>query len=113
MAEIARRVAGHRAELLPFLQRIAAEREFSALGPVSARSGENLAELLRVRPIAATRPPLFALAVRYFFRREVEANPQLAFGLVLDFVQDISQSQRAGFAALDATLTQHGVTLQR
>ena len=37
-----------RAELLPFLQRLAAEREFAALVPVSARSGENLSELLRV-----------------------------------------------------------------
>lgn len=37
-----------RAELLPFLQRLATEREFAALVPVSARSGENLAELLRV-----------------------------------------------------------------
>ena len=37
-----------RAELLPFLARLAGEREFAALVPVSARSGENLAELLRV-----------------------------------------------------------------
>ena len=37
-----------RAELLPFLQRLSGEREFAALVPVSARTGENLAELLRV-----------------------------------------------------------------
>jgi GTP-binding protein Era len=37
-----------RAELLPFLQRLSQEREFAALVPVSARSGENLPELLRV-----------------------------------------------------------------
>jgi GTP-binding protein Era len=37
-----------RAGLLPFLQRLAAEREFAALVPVSAQSGENLPELLRV-----------------------------------------------------------------
>jgi GTP-binding protein Era len=37
-----------RAELLPFLERLAREREFAALVPVSARSGANLAELLRV-----------------------------------------------------------------
>src|SRR6185503_2901418 len=37
-----------RSELLPFLQRLSQEREFAALVPVSARSGENLSELLRV-----------------------------------------------------------------
>jgi len=38
----------NRLELLPFLERLAREREFVALVPVSARSGENLPELLRV-----------------------------------------------------------------
>jgi GTP-binding protein Era len=37
-----------RAELLPFLQRLDKERDFAALVPVSARSAENLPELLRV-----------------------------------------------------------------
>ena len=37
-----------RSGLLPFLQRLSQEREFAALVPVSARSGENLPELLRV-----------------------------------------------------------------
>ena len=37
-----------RAELLPFLQRLDKERDFVALVPVSARSAENLPELLRV-----------------------------------------------------------------
>jgi GTP-binding protein Era len=41
-------LARDRAELLPFLQRLSQERDFAALVPVSARSGENLAELLRV-----------------------------------------------------------------
>jgi len=38
----------NRRELLPFVQRLSAERPFAALVPVSARTGENLAELLRV-----------------------------------------------------------------
>jgi GTPase len=35
-------------DLLPFLERLAKEREFAAIVPVSARSGRNLPELLRV-----------------------------------------------------------------
>ncbi|MEK6246013.1 MAG: GTPase Era [Pseudomonadota bacterium] len=35
-------------ELLPFLQRLQKERDFAAMVPVSARSGRNLPELLRV-----------------------------------------------------------------
>ncbi len=38
----------NRLDLLPFLQRLAAEREFAAIVPVSARTGKNVAELLRV-----------------------------------------------------------------
>jgi GTP-binding protein Era len=37
----------HRDELLPFLARLAKERDFAALVPVSARTGRNLAGLLR------------------------------------------------------------------
>lgn len=38
----------NRLQLLPFLERLSRERAFAALVPVSARSGENLPELLRV-----------------------------------------------------------------
>lgn len=36
------------AQLLPFLERLAKERDFHAIVPVSARTGKNLPELLRV-----------------------------------------------------------------
>ena len=38
----------NRRELLPFVGRLSQEREFAAVVPVSARTGENLPELLRV-----------------------------------------------------------------
>ena len=38
----------HQIELLPFLDRLQKERDFAAIVPVSARSGRNLPELLRV-----------------------------------------------------------------
>ena len=38
----------HQLELLPFLERLHKERAFAAIVPVSARSGRNLPELLRV-----------------------------------------------------------------
>jgi GTP-binding protein Era len=38
----------HQLELLPFLERLQKERDFAAIVPVSARSGRNLQELLRV-----------------------------------------------------------------
>ncbi len=37
-----------RARLLPFVERLAQQRAFAAIVPVSARTGENLPELLRV-----------------------------------------------------------------
>jgi GTP-binding protein Era len=38
----------NRLELLPFVERLSRERNFAAVVPVSARTGENLDELLRV-----------------------------------------------------------------
>ena len=46
--------------LLPFLERLARERDFEAIVPVSARSGRNLPELLRVlRQALPEGPPMY------------------------------------------------------
>lgn len=41
-------LVGRSAELLPFIDRLRREREFAAIVPVSARTGRNVPELLRV-----------------------------------------------------------------
>jgi GTP-binding protein Era len=41
-------LVGRSAELLPFIDRLRQEREFAAIVPVSARTGRNVPELLRV-----------------------------------------------------------------
>jgi GTP-binding protein Era len=46
--------------LLPFVSKLAAEREFEAVVPVSARTGRNLPELLKVlREALPESPPLY------------------------------------------------------
>jgi len=47
-------------ELIPFIDRLSKERKFAAIVPVSARTGRNLAELLRVlREALPEAPPIF------------------------------------------------------
>lgn len=41
-------LAKERSQLLPFVERLSRERDFAAIVPVSARTGENVAQLLRV-----------------------------------------------------------------
>lgn len=41
-------LVGNRLELLPFIERLAKERAFAAVVPVSARTGKNVPELLKV-----------------------------------------------------------------
>jgi GTP-binding protein Era len=48
------------AELIPFIDRLSKEREFTAIVPVSARTGRNLPELLRVvREALPEAPAMF------------------------------------------------------
>jgi hypothetical protein len=61
-----------------------------------------LAHLLALRPPQGM--PMPAVAVRYFFRREVETDPRLFQGLAFAQMERLGQNQEAGYAALGAAL---------
>ena len=65
-----------------------------------------LADFLGLRPGGnPDAPPLLAAAVRYFFRREVESDPQLFHGLAFAQLERLAEGQEAGFGALADLLT--------
>lgn len=61
-------------------------------------SHPNLARFLALRPGGG--PPLVVVAVRYFFRREVEKDEVLARGLTFSQIDGLTTAQRAGFDAM-------------
>jgi serine/threonine protein kinase len=66
----------------------------------------NLAHFLGLRPSAGR--PLLIIAVRYFFRRQVEGEAELTRGLALAWQERLAQGQEMGFAALGEVLAGHG-----
>ena len=67
-----------------------------------------------------TTPPLLAFAVRFFFRREIEADPSLFQGFLYAQVDQLGQAVRAGFerlaeafAELGSVLEKHGESLEQ
>jgi serine/threonine protein kinase len=70
----------------------------------------GLAHLVSLRPDQG--PPLLVTAARYFFRREVEADRELFQGLTFAQLENLSQHQEAGFAALGDALAEHGRRLE-
>jgi serine/threonine protein kinase len=59
------------------------------------------------------RTSLLVVAVRYFFRRQVEEDAELARGLTFDELKGLSQTQAEGFRNLHDTLKTHGEQLER
>jgi len=53
------------------------------------------------------------VAVRYFFRREVESDGQLARQLVYTHVEGLGKAQEEAFGKLDAALRDHGQRLEQ
>jgi hypothetical protein len=86
----------------------------------------SLAHLLTLRPLTLPSPPsagegrvrgdggtpLIVLAVRFFFRREVEHDRELFQGLSFAQMEHLGQAQEAGFDRLAELLEQHGSRLE-
>jgi hypothetical protein len=69
----------------------------------------HLQRLLKLR--AGDGPPLLAVAVRYFFRVEVQADEALFRGLSFDTLERVEESQQEGFDALNELLLRHAALL--
>jgi hypothetical protein len=89
------------------------EVEWQAVEEVSAGIREagypNLARFLGLRP--ADNRPILVVAVRYFFRREIETDQQLFAGLSFARLEKLGEVQEAGYDALHAALDKHGARL--
>jgi serine/threonine protein kinase len=77
--------------------------EWQTLGAVAETLREqdytHLARFLEMR-FRKDAPPLLAVAVRFFFRREVENDEQLFQGVVYQQIDQLGQALQAGFGAL-------------
>lgn len=67
---------------------------------------DSLAHLVSLRP--AQDMSMLVIAVRYFFRREIETDSQLFQGLSFTHMERLDQQQESAYAALDTALRQHG-----
>src|SRR5207244_3474126 len=71
---------------------------------------EDLSKLAQLRISGETC--LLALAVRFFFRQEIAASPQLFQGVTVERIDQISQQMESAFQGLSAALEQHGQRLE-
>lgn len=92
----------------------AMRNEMATLGEVAVtlmRLGyANLAEFVSLRPAGGV--PLLMIAVRYFFRDEVQRDPKLSAVLVLDKLDALTHAQESGFAGLGAALAEQGQRIE-
>lgn len=90
------------------------QAEWQAVESIAAvlREGgfTTLAHLVSLRPEQDL--PMLVIAVRYFFRREIETDPQLFQGLTFTQMERLGQQQESAFAALDLALRQRAVQLE-
>jgi formylglycine-generating enzyme required for sulfatase activity/serine/threonine protein kinase len=104
--EIALQASGFRRHADP--QGLVEEARRAVAGVADALAGgyPNLALLIR-RP-TPSGPPLLAAAFCYFFRREVETDPELARGLLFDGLRQLSASQAEAFGQVGQALDSLG-----
>ena len=89
--------------------------EWRMIGEMATLLRENrhaaLADLVEMRP-KDSEAPLLAVAVRFFFRREIETNPQLIQGLTYDQVDRLGQALEVGLSKLQDALHEQGDRIQ-
>ncbi len=112
----ARRLAEQSSDLLrysdPHARLQAEQRQLEMLaGDLDQAGFPTLAHFLTLP--AAGEVPLLLVAVRYFFRREIERDQELFQGLAHVQLEGLSRSQEAGFDALADVLAHQGQTLTR
>src|SRR5207248_7657318 len=107
------RVAGTFATFGDPIALLEAERKaLAGLAEAVEKAGFTaLAWLLR-QPVEAEQS-LVIVAVRYFFRREVESDPELARQVVFSHVEGLGRAQEEAFDKLDAALRDHGRQLEQ
>ena len=97
--EIAQRAATMERHGDPAKMTLAAHQVVRETADALRADAPHLAELLTAAPTGGT--PLLASAFAFFFRREVETNPELAHGLTFDFLRQISERQEQGLELLN------------
>ena len=89
----------------------AERRAIAGLAEELGRAGyDHLGRFLALRPPGGL--PLLVVAVRYFFRRQVEDDPKLSQGLAYVRMEKLADAQEQGFASLAAALAQQGQRLE-
>ena len=90
------------------------EAEFESIRTAAedlrAHGYANLGRLVSLRPPGGR--PLIVIAVEYFFRRDVHADPVLAAEFQFHELEKLSEQQEAGFSGLHLALTEQGDRLE-
>lgn len=73
----------------------------------------HLHKILVARTNSGQRPSLLAVAVRFYFRREVEADQALFNGLTFAKLEALQEAQEKGFEAITEALSKQGDCLDK
>jgi hypothetical protein len=88
-------------------------RDLAAMAEACRSAGyPALARLIDLRA-GREGPSLLVIAARYFFRREVESDPELYRSLTWARLETLQQAQDSGFAQLAAALAAHGEIVEQ